>query len=453
MTRLNRRKSPDIRRPTRNNTAWRRYQDKLKHKSATRKTLRRLPGYVLILCIALLLIKGGFFLLETMMSRPTTQSTAGTPETERIDRSGLRQRIDPAAFVNARESKIQSQSGARTYTFHTSLDPDLQESLISMMDHKWSRQVAIVVMDPQTGSILGMASLDKTDSSTDPCLSAAFPAASLFKIITAAAAMENCGYGPETQLNFNGGKYTLYRSQLKENVNKYTNSITLEHAFAQSVNPVFGKIGKNCLGGANLEKYATRFGFNREINFDLPLDTSVVKISDQAYNWAEIACGFNSTTRISPVHGAMLAAAVVNNGRLMVPRIVDMASVNDRVVYRGKTEILDRCMTPETARRLRPLMDASVTRGTARGSFRGKSGQELLKNFHIGGKSGSMNNNPEQLRYDWFAGYAQHRQSGEKIAVSVVVTHEKYIGTRAPEYFRKIISDYFQNRINTSGNS
>ncbi|MFP3981720.1 MAG: penicillin-binding transpeptidase domain-containing protein, partial [Desulfobacterales bacterium] len=434
----------------RDNTAWRRYQDKLRHKSAAHKTLRRLPGYVLILFIALVLIKGGFFMLEAIMSRPATESSAGTPETERISRSILRQRIDPAAFVNAKDSKIQSRSGARAYTFHTSLDPDLQESLISMMDRRWSRQIAIVVMDPQTGRILGMASLDKTGSGTNPCLSAAFPAASLFKIITAAAGMESCGYGPETRLNFNGGKYTLYRSQLEETTNQYTNSITLEQAFSQSVNPVFGKIGKNCLGGARLEKYATRFGFNREIDFDLPLDTSVVKISDQAYNWAETACGFNSTTRISPLHGAMLAAAVVNNGRLMVPRIVDTASVNGRVVYRGKTEILNRCVTPETARRMRPLMDASVIRGTARGSFRGKTGQKLLRNFHIGGKTGSINNNPQQLKYDWFAGYAQHRKSGEKIAVSILVAHEKYLGTRSPEYFRKIVSDYFENRTNTS---
>ena len=451
MARLKKRKSPDTRQPMRDNTAWRRYQDKLNHKSAARKTLRRLPGYVLIFCIALVLIKGGFFLLETLMARPATESAAGIPDTDRIDHAELRRRIDPAAFVNARESKIQSRSGARAYTFHTSLVPDLQESLISMMDRRWSRQIAIVVMDPQTGRILGMASLDKTDSGTDPCLSAAFPAASLFKIITAAAAMETCGYEPETRLNFNGGKYTLYRSQLAETVNKYTNSLTLERAFAQSVNPIFGKIGKNCLGGAALEKYATRFGFNREINFDLPPDNSVVKVSDQPYNWAEIACGFNNTTRISPLHGAMLAAAVINNGRLMVPRIVDTASVNGQGIYRGKTEILDRCVTPETARRLRPLMEASVTRGTARGSFRGKTGQKLLKNFHIGGKTGSINDNPQQVRYDWFAGYAQHRQSSKKIAVSVLVAHEKYIGTRAPAYFRKIVYDYFKNHINTSG--
>ena len=453
MARLKKPKSPDIRRPGRDTSAWRRYQKKLKHKSATRKTFRRVPAYVLIFCIALVLIKGGFFLIEAMMSRPAPQSAAGTPEAERIDRTGLRQRIDPQAFVNASESKIQSRSGSRAYTFHTSLDPDLQKSLISMMDRRWSRQIGIVVMDPQTGRILGMASLDKTDSGKDPCISAAFPAASLFKIITAAAAVETCGYGPETRLTFNGGKYTLYRSQLRETVNKYTNSLTFERAFAESVNPIFGKIGKHCLGRDTLEKYAALFGFNREIDFDLPLDTSVAKVSDQAYNWAEIACGFNSTTRISPLHGAMLAAAVINTGRLVEPRLVDTASLNNRVVYRGRTNIVDRCMTPETARRLRSLMHASVTRGTARGSFRGKTGQKLLKNFHIGGKTGSINDNPEQLRYDWFAGYAQHKKSGEKIAVSVLVAHEKYIGTRAPEYFRRIVFDYFQNRINESGNS
>ncbi|MFW5908873.1 MAG: penicillin-binding transpeptidase domain-containing protein, partial [Desulfosalsimonas sp.] len=246
-------------------------------------------------------------------------------------------------------------------------------------------------------------------------------------------------------------KYTLYKSQLKDIENRYTNRITFESAFAESVNPVFGKIGMNFLGRAALEKYASDFGFNREIVFDLPLEPSVAPISDISYNWAEVACGFNKKTRISPIHGAMLAASVIYNGRMMEPRLVDTVTVNDRTVYRQKSEPFIRSMSPQTALMLKPLMHTSIAAGTARGSFNDSRGMRIIENFEIGGKTGSINNNPEQIRYDWFSGYARHKNSSDKIAVSILVAHEKYIGTRSPEYFRKTVEEYFHNSFQTAG--
>ena len=105
-------------------------------------------------------------------------------------------------------------------------------------------------------------------------------------------------------MQFNGYKHTLYKSQLKERTNRYTNTISLKNAFAQSVNPVFGKIGKLRLGGTQLEKFADAFGFNTTINFELPLAPSHFKAEDIPYNWAELASGFNNDTTISPFHGA-----------------------------------------------------------------------------------------------------------------------------------------------------
>ena len=88
-----------------------------------------------------------------------------------------------------------------------------------------------------------MVSFDKGDASNNTCTDNMFPAASVFKIVTAAAAIEKYQFDPDTPLTYNGRKYTLYRSQLKENRTKWTHEISLKDSFAQSVNPVFGKIG------------------------------------------------------------------------------------------------------------------------------------------------------------------------------------------------------------------
>lgn len=448
------RKSRKLKFAKQNTTAaWRRYQRSYRKKTAKRRTLARLPGYLLILCMAVLLVKGGFYILEWRLSDSGegAQNADVQPAIKRLDHSELRKLLDPADFINPENNVIRKKIANREYTFQTTLDPQLQRAVVSMLDPRWARHIAIVVMEPETGRILAMASHNSKDTPANPCISADFPAASLFKIVSAAAAIETCGFKPEKEISFNGGKYTLYKSQLKETENRYTNHITLESAFAQSVNPVFGKIGRDYLGKTMLEKYAADFGFNREIVFDLPLETSIAPVSDKSYNWAEVACGFNKDTRISPLHGAMLAGSVINNGIMVEPRLIDTVALDERTVYRQKKELLARPVSPKTARLIKPLMHASITRGTARASFRGTRGSAIHENFEIGGKTGSINYNPELLRYDWFVGYARHKETGKKIAVSVLVTHEEYIGTRSSEYFRKIIEEYSQNYIQTAG--
>ncbi|MFP4158757.1 MAG: penicillin-binding transpeptidase domain-containing protein [Desulfobacterales bacterium] len=430
--------------------AWQRYQRRYKKIAAKRRSYARIPGYLFILLIAVLLLKGGLYLFEGVGADAGRQKSPEKPEITSINRSELRELLDPADFINPQDTVIRKKHGDLQYRFQTTLDPDLQKSVVSMLDPKWARHIAIVVMDPETGRILAMASHDKNDSGANPCLSAEFPAASLFKIISAAAAIETLGFKPESEISFNGGKYTLFKSQLKDTQNKYTNSITLESAFAQSVNPVFGKIGSKHLGKDMLEKYAGDFGFNREIGFDLLIDKSIAPISDQSYNWAEVACGFNSDTRMSPLHAAMLASSVIYNGRMLEPRLIDRVAADGKTVYSQKPEPFLRPISPHTSRLLKPLMRTSLTRGTARGTFTDAKGRAMLENYDIGGKTGSINYNPEQIKYDWFAGFARHKDLKKKIAVSVLVAHEKYIGTRASSYFREIVEKYFQQQIKTA---
>ncbi|MBU2629603.1 MAG: PbpA, partial [Proteobacteria bacterium] len=199
-----------------------------------------------------------------------------------------------------------------SYKITTSIDIYLQEYVLSLMAQLKGmtrgkpQRIAVVVMEADTGKILAMTGFDLENPESNPCIESDYPAASIFKIITAAAAVETLGYTPQTQLYFNGNKYTLYKRQLKDVKNKYSYKITFFRAFAESVNPIFGKIGKNYLGKEKLEFYAEAFGFNKVIDSELPFVSGTFETNSIDYHLAELGCGFNNDTTISPLFGAML---------------------------------------------------------------------------------------------------------------------------------------------------
>lgn len=348
-------------------------------------------------------------------------------------------------FLNATDSRLTLPGPNGCLTVQTTIDHGLQDYLVHHLDLRHSRYIGIVVMDPTDGRILAMAGHDRTDPRSNPCLESRFPAASIFKIITAAAAVEICDLAPESTLLFEGGKHTLYRAQIEDRRPRWANRITLKDSFAQSVNPVFGKLGVHALGREVIESYAQAFGFNREIDFELPIRPSAIELTDAPYELAEVASGFNRTTRISPLHGALMAAAIVNGGRLVSPALVDwIADESGRTLYQREIASGERAVDPPTSAVLRELMRATVQSGTARREFVKHHDDRILSRLEIGGKTGSMGDGASAMRYDWFVGYAVDHRSSERIVFSVVVAHEEYIGTRAAAYAAMAIKEYFR---------
>ena len=92
--------------------------------------------------------------------------------------------------------------------------------------------------------------------------------------------MDTLGYSDTTPLYFNGNKYTLYKRQITEKKNKYTSTVSLASAFAQSINPVFGKLGQLYLGRERLDTYASGFGFNLKTDADFQFQSGVFDVED-----------------------------------------------------------------------------------------------------------------------------------------------------------------------------
>jgi cell division protein FtsI/penicillin-binding protein 2 len=316
-------------------SGWRAYQDRLKRaqrNTAQKQLLRRYLKFILPLTAVSFLVyfsisgSFGWFPYNPKDTLQFVNHQTPPPKTEAsvsFNKDDIQHLIDSRQITNSQDNSFEVQANGKRLLVQTSIDASLQNYLIKKLDRTNSSQIAIVAMDPKDGRILTMVGYDKTDPSKNPCTESAFPAASIFKIVTAAAAIEKCNLRLDSVLKFNGRRHTLYRSQLKEKTNKYTNKISLKNAFAKSVNPVFGKLGALYLGKEELEAYARAFGFNLPINFEISLSPSETVITDEPYQWAEIASGFNRQTKMSPIHGALIAATIFNRGKLIEPTIVD----------------------------------------------------------------------------------------------------------------------------------
>lgn len=417
------------------------------------KTIKRCAGILTILFLSGILCYYSlnfYTRFHTANDKKTLKATIDKPAYSKLSKEKLTHIIGGTSFSQTDKNIFFINTPEESYKITTSIDIYLQEYLLSLMERlkKMTRgkpqRIALVVMEAETGRILAMTGFDLENPNSNPCVRS-YPAASIFKIITAAAAVETLGYTPQTQLYFNGNKYTLYKRQLKEVKNKYSYKISFARAFAESINPVFGKIGKNSLGKIQLDTYADAFGFNQDINSELPFVSGSFKTGDSEYHLAELGCGFNNKTTISPVFAAMLTTAIINSGKIMLPGIVEHVTRSDgKIIYKNQKSTYKTAIRPETADTMIQLMEKTITRGTARKSFRGASRDTVLSKLVIGGKTGSLYNSAHTVKYDWFTGFATQKKGNKKITLAIVVGHRKYIGTRAGTYAKMILKQYFK---------
>jgi cell division protein FtsI/penicillin-binding protein 2 len=425
---------------------WRVYQDRLRRDAALGKARGRFARWLAAAAVVALAVS--VYLGWQAAHGPDPEPAAppaATRDQNLFTKTDLQRVIPAEALLNLQDSGVEIRIDKRRHLVQTSLDMPLQRYLMDLLDRRHSRYIGIVALEPATGRVLAMVGYDRTGDGENPCVERLFPAASVFKIVTAAAALEDLGLLPDSQMTYNGRKHTLYKSQLRTEQNRYTNRTTLRRSFAQSINPVFGKIGTHRLHQELLAKYADAFGFGEAIPFELPVAASTIRITDDPYQWAEVASGFNQDTRISPLHGALIASVALNGGRLVEPTVVErVTDPQGRVVYRGRPAAIREVISARACRQLADLMEATVASGTSRSAFRGVRRDWVLSKLTIGGKTGSINSRDNKARYDWFVGFARETSGEATVAISAVVAHEKYIGRRAAEYARLAIRRYFQ---------
>ncbi len=372
------------------------------------------------------------------------------PVTPTLERSDLARLLADHVWRNEFPERIMiplSHGEVETRVTYT-LEPRLQDAVTRIYERYKPDYGAFVALDAETGRILSLASYEKNSEGLgNLALRASYPAASVFKIVTAAAALEEGVVSPSTVVPYNGKSTSLYKRQVFKHQNtKWTRRVTLSDAFAKSVNTVFARLGVFDLGAHTLHQYAGRFGFNQHIGSDLLIEESIAPLAaEDEWKLAEAASGYTRANTLSPLHGAMIAASVVNDGKMLSPYIVEQLADEQRVVkYHAAPQLVGVSIQPETAGKLRQLMISTVQKGSARRSFR-KFFKNGFRDVEVGGKTGSLTGLVPKGRNDWFVGYASHQ--GRKVAfASLTVNKEKWT-VKSAYVARKAIEEYYAQKL------
>lgn len=442
--------------PRHDTAKWRKYQAQLQRAARFNRFRKRLFLSLFILggCLGL------FFLIVMLASRqpssvnqsrqaPSTPVEAANNATEELSQKNL------IAFLSdvVKDSSMLSEqwsvekNGSR-FTIKTTINTKLQKYILRLLRRPQTLQSAIVVLNPYDGRILALAGHNADGKPGNVCLTANFPAASLFKIVSAAAALETAGYSPDKHLTYVGSKHTLYKYQLERPSRRASRRTNFREAFASSNNSVFGKLGIYDLGQDALVDYADKFFFNRPIPFDYPITTSTIDVPQNEFGLAEIASGFNKQTLISPLHAALFAEVVANNGEMAAPWLVDSITYNTgEFFYRARCRMLAPPIRSSTAAELKILMQDAVISGTSRSVFRKLRQKRKFKNLDLGAKTGTINDKKDRFKYDWISAFAISPNGGGAICVSVLGVHGEKLGVRSTEIARAIIDYYFSSSL------
>ncbi|MFE9042836.1 peptidoglycan D,D-transpeptidase FtsI family protein [Streptomyces sp. NPDC007818] len=306
---------------------------------------------------------------------------------------------------------------------------------------------AVVAIEPSTGKILAMASTPSYDPSsfagysgkdekawvaldkdkTKPKLNRAireiYPPGSVFKVVTAAAALEA---GKVSDIDAatdtpEGWKIPLSTQPMKNHSGGCANA-SLNEALRVSCNSVFAKLGDD-VGVEKMNEMAEKFGFNAEQFTPVRSAASVYdKKADRGGNALSSIGQFNTAT--TPLQMAMVTAAIANDGKLMKPYMIDqLRAPNLDVIKQNEPEEMSQPVSPENAQKLQAMMENVVAKGT------GGKADLNMDGVKVGGKTGTAQHGEKNAKrpYAWFISYAKTDQ-GSPVAVAVIVEDAEGVG-------------------------
>ncbi len=332
-----------------------------------------------------------------------------------------------------------------------SIDEDLTNYIKKQIKKNSPDYISVVVIDNETGAIV--SAIDHTRAlknfNRKLAFSSTHPAASIFKVVSAADLIENTSLDKNSVVPVNGRGTTLYRYQLKDKHTKWTRYLDLKKAFAISNNAVFGKASLQNSNAKSIVEMGSSFGFNQDIMSDIHLPKSTLYPPESDFQQAEVASGFNKKTSMSPLHGAVIASIVSNNGTFKEPYLIeslialDGSDDQEEIPLERKSK---RVIEEQTALELQSMMEMTVSRGTAKSAFR-RLNRSLKEDYSIGGKTGSITGGLPYGKRDWFIAYAKPKDqtSNSGISLCVMVVNLEKWRIKSSSLARKII-EYYHKR-------
>lgn len=401
--------------------------------SANSRGTRALIWVVLIACFAI-----G---LESLVLKTFTRGKTSSPW--EISRKNLRSWFAKEGGLLQFPAKIHTQEKIpRELNVDYTIDENLQTYLEKLIRSYRPDYAAFVAMDPATGKVLSLISYSHEKELQNLTLRADFPSASVFKMVTAAAAIGERNFAADSVMNVQGRGTTLYKYQIfGGRPFAWGREMSLKEAFAHSVNSAFGKIGVHSVGKNTLQDYANRFGFNREWDTDIPVSYGVAHVPDDQWKLAETSSGFTKENKMSPVQGAAMAAIVANDGVWRDPYFVNsMHDETGKLVYEASPSQGQQVIDTRTAIQLKELMQETVLSGTSKSAYR-RFFRGRLSSLEVGGKTGSLTGESIKGKHDWFVGYANDGM--RKISVAALTIHYDLWRVKSSLLARYAFEHYF----------
>jgi len=311
---------------------------------------------------------------------------------------------------------------------YLTLDNNLQVKANQLMG---DRNGAVVVMRPKTGEILAMVSKpdfdpnssalaqkwqEMVESSASPFLPRAtqglYTPGSTFKVITVAAALEN---GMENRKFDDSGSIVIDGNTIKNFEGHAYGALDLKSALAMSSNVAFAQIGVD-IGEKNMKDITARAGMNKEIPFDIPVNSSRFPYKSMSKaDLAAVGMG-QGKLQVTPLYMVMVASGIANNGIMMKPYLVDrVVSVSNNTLKTTKPIAFSQVMTSETAAKVKSMMQYVVEAGTGQSAS--------IQGVTVAGKTGTAENEltgkEKNKEHAWFICFSPVNDPQVAVAVAL----------------------------------
>jgi penicillin-binding protein A len=296
---------------------------------------------------------------------------------------------------------------------------------------------ALVAIEVKTGKLRVLTEWPSPASCNESILfGRQFPAASVFKIVTTAALIEQAQVSLERKVCIDGGTHRIELEHLLAPREGIAQCSPFFEALGFSRNAVFAQLANQFLKPEDLENYADRFGFGSQLPLEVDIPLGQFQTEVDPLSFARAATGFTGST-LSPVGAAYLAYVIADGGRTLPLRLFDSDLADTPPAEKAFAAV-----RPETARALRQMMEVTVKRGTCWRAFHDDRGRPYLPHVTIAGKTGTLGE--QDNTFSWFVAFApSHRP---EIVVSVLLKNGPLWHQKANEVGRDWLIEYFSHQ-------
>jgi stage V sporulation protein D (sporulation-specific penicillin-binding protein) len=291
-------------------------------------------------------------------------------------------------------SQIDAKDGANIYT---TIDRNIQymsnyflKEAIKNMD---AQKGSMVVVNAKTGGVVSMVSLPDFDPNRyyevaeehpeyfmNPVVSSAWEPGSVMKPIVMSMAMDLGLVEPETRERF-GGNVWIQGYEIRNAMNRTFGDQNMSEVLQNSDNIAMTWLSKK-MSKDEMMEYFQKFGFGEKTKIDLDAEATghVLNIND----WREISqatMSFGQGISVTPIQLVMAYSALVNEGKLMQPYIVDKIVKQNGEVIATQPNVIRQVITNDTSSKIKNMLKETIERGY---DIAGN-----IKGYDVGGKTGT----------------------------------------------------------------